>query len=130
MIGIISSLIAFCITFMLSLFFSRIRNRKTRKMKLQKVMHRVNNFHFKENKKSSSRNRKIYLPWWFKIFIYIISLTLMGVSIAITFLKGKFSLFKIMLFNLMVKSNFKNKKALSLVMIKSKVGLFLCSFLI
>ena len=130
MIGIISSLIAFCITFMLSLFFSRIRNRKTRKMKLQKVMDGVNNFQFKENKKSSSRNRKIYLPWWFKIFIYIISLTLMGVSIAITFLKGKFSLFKIMLFNLMVKSNFKNKKALSLVMIKSKVGLFLCSFLI
>ena len=130
MIGIISSLIAFCITFMLSLFFSRIRNRKTRKMKLQKVMDGVNNFQFKENKKSSSRNRKIYLPWWFKIFIYIISLTLMGVSIAITFLKGKFCFFKIMLFNLMVKSNFKNKKALSLVMIKSKVGLFLCSFLI
>lgn len=78
---------------LLVLVFKKTQPRKKKSSKLEKVLKKITGrvhlpaIHVKKPD-LTEKKRKIKLPWYFKIFLYIFSLMSMVLSIAFVLLKG------------------------------------------
>ena len=91
-IGVITNLITFLPSLLLVQLFRRIKRRRTRLMKIRKILNEQN-FEFTEenNEKCEMKQNKsceLKFPWWFRIIAYIISFAIAGSCLFFVILKG------------------------------------------
>ena len=106
LVGLITNIISFVPVFVLIQLFKITSSRQSKLKRLKNFIDKINMFYrhrikntgpktmFQSNKKQL-RKRSFLLPWWFKIVLYLISFTLMALSIAFVIFKGKKTCFLI-----------------------------------
>jgi hypothetical protein len=91
-IGIITNLIVFPPSLLLVQLFRRIKRRRTRLMKIKKLLNEQKFELLEENDKTLIQKEKksceLKFPWWFRIIAYIISFALAGACLFFVILKG------------------------------------------
>ena len=88
-VGMISSIIVLVPSLLLVQLFKRIKRRQTRISQIKKILNE--DMKIKEENIQKPKSKKTFelkLPWWFKIFAYMLSFAFAGVSLFFVVVKG------------------------------------------
>jgi hypothetical protein len=97
LIGLITNVISFIPVFVLIQLFKITSIRHSKSKRLGIILEKINKFMLKNKRpkilvKSNEKQfgkKSFLLPWWFKFVLYLISFSLMALSITFVILKGK-----------------------------------------
>ena len=84
-VGVISSVLVIVPSLFLVELFKRIKRRRPRIYKIKQILNEENPQEFE---KKAKKPFKLMLPWWWKIFAYMLSFAFAAVSLFFVIIKG------------------------------------------